>query len=104
MVAAATPATTSVNQTSSSPEAATVTEERPERPNRRAQQQAKPIAEATMTPHSDSKSAQASGAGRTASNNMSRRRNRINANLLAADELEDKTKTEVTQVADEQPQ
>ena len=31
---------------------------------------------------------------RTASNNMSRRRNRINANLLAADELEEKTKTE----------
>ena len=59
---------------------------------------------------SDSKSAAqaASGGatGRNTSNNMSRRRNRINANLLAADELEDKTKTEVTaqQVSTEQPQ
>jgi len=30
---------------------------------------------------------------------MSRRRNRINANLLAADELEEKTKTEVSAAA-----
>ena len=33
---------------------------------------------------------------------MSRRRNRINANLLTADELEEKTKTEVTPAAAEQ--
>lgn len=81
-------------------------DEKPERQGRRAQHH-QPKADTTTTPLSAKSnelkvvggdaaqlSSTSGQGGRPASNNMSRRRNRINANLLTAEELEEKTKTD----------
>ena len=59
---------------------------------------AQPKADATTTPISGKSNEPPKAVDTTAkpSNNMSRRRNRVNANLLAADDLEDKTKIETS--------